>query len=247
MVRQIRPAMALSLWFVACLPTAAQQRPTQPPIWADQPSIADFVKKEDAKLAAAQATLAALSKVQGPHTIDNTVEPFDEAFRELDDAVSLAKLVREVHPDSTFRDKGNEYVSKAESARQWLLLNRTLYDALAAADLSKTDEATKYYVERRLKMSRWAGVDRSDAERSKLNALQEKLSAARTSFIHNIEEDNRTLSVKPMELQGLPADFFDSHKPGQDGMIRLAVETDLYTVLKFATSEDGRRRMYQTA
>ena len=247
MVRQIRPAMVLSLWFVACLPTAAQQRPTQPPIWADQPSIADFVKKEDAKLAAAQATLAALSKVQGPHTIDNTVEPFDEAFRELDDAVSLAKLVREVHPDSTFRDKGNEYVSKAESARQWLLLNRTLYDALAAADLSKTDEATKYYVERRLKMSRWAGVDRSDAERSKLNALQEKLSAARTSFIHNIEEDHRTLSVKPMELQGLPADFFDSHKPGQDGMIRLAVETDLYTVLKFATSEDVRRRMYQTA
>jgi len=248
MVWQIRYAsILLSLGFIACVPALAQEQPIQPPIWTDQSSITNFVKREDAKLAAAEAAIAALSKVQGPHTIDNTVEPFDKAFMELDDAVGLAKLVRDVHPDTSFRDKGNEYVSKAESARNALVLNRGLYDALAAVDLSKADAATKYYVERRLQMSRWAGVDRSDAERSKLNALQEKLSAARTSFIHNIDEDHRTLSVKATELQGLPADFFESHKPGQDGMISLAVEMDLYTVLKFATSEDVRRRMYQTA
>jgi len=239
--------MILSLGFFACVPTVAQQRPIQPPIWADNPSISDFVKKEEAKLLAAQATIAALSIVQGPRTIDNTVEPFDKAFMELDDAVGLAKLVREIHPDSAFRDKGNEYVSKAESARQGLLLNRIVYDALATVDLSKADTATKYYIARRLQMFRWAGVNRSDAERVKLKALQDKLSAARTAFIHNIDEDHRTLSVQPTELQGMPTDFFESHKPGPDGMISLAVDTDLYTVLKFATSEDGRRRMYQAA
>ena len=248
MVREIRCAsILLSLGFFACLRTVAQQRPIQSPIWADKPSIADFVKKEDAKLASAQATIAALLNVQGPRTIDNTVEPFDQAFMELDDAVGLAKLVREVHPDSAFRDKGNEYVSKAESARKALALNRSLYDALAAVDLSNPDPATKYYVERRLQMFRWAGVDRSEAERAKLKALQDELSAAQTSFIHNIDEDHRTLAVKSAELDGMPADFFESHKPGQDGMISLAVETDLYTVLKFATSENVRRRMYQTA
>jgi thimet oligopeptidase len=175
MDRSIRwVSVLLGLQLFACLPAIAQQRPlVQPPIWVDKPSIADFVKMEDAKLAAAEAAIAALSKVQGPHTIDNTVEPFDKAFMELDDAVGLAKLVREVHPEAAFRDKGSEYVSKAESARQGLLLNRILYDALAAVDLSKADEATKYYVERRLKMSRWAGVDRSDVERAKLKALQD--------------------------------------------------------------------------
>src|SRR5262249_1132360 len=101
------------------------------------PSIADFVKKEEAKLAAAQAAIAALSKVGGPHTIENTLEPLDRAYMELDDAVGLATLVREVHPESAFRDKGNEYVSKAESARKALALNRGLYDALATMDLSK--------------------------------------------------------------------------------------------------------------
>src|SRR5689334_828894 len=111
------------LGLLMCAPAVAQQQSTiQPQIWADQPSIADFVKKEDAKLAAAQAAIAALSKVRGPHTIESTVEPFDKAFMELDDAVNLAKLVREVHPDSAFRDKGNEYVSKAESARKRLAL-----------------------------------------------------------------------------------------------------------------------------
>jgi Zn-dependent oligopeptidase len=109
MMRQIHCAgILLSLGCFACLRTVAQQRPSvQPQIWADKPSIADFVRTEDVKLAAAEAAIAALPKVQGPHTIDNTVESFDKAFMELDDAVGLAKLVREVHPDASFRDKGS--------------------------------------------------------------------------------------------------------------------------------------------
>src|SRR5260370_19355766 len=126
---------------------------------------------------------------------------------ELDDAVNLAKLVREVHPDSAFRDKGNEYVSKAESASKSLALDRNLYDALSAVNLSKADSATRYYIERRLQMFRWSGVDRSEIERVKLATLQDELSSAQTSFIRNIDEDHRTLSVKPTELQGMPADF----------------------------------------
>ena len=248
MVRQIRSAsILLSLGFLVCLRTVAQQRPIQPPIWADKPTIADFAKKEDAKLASAEAAIAALSKVQGSHTIENTVEPFDKAFMELDDAVGLAKLVREAHPESAFREKGSEYVSKAESARTGLLLKRELYEALTAVDLSRADAPTKYYLERRLQMFRWAGVDRSEAERAKLKALQDQLSAVQTSFIHNIDEDHRTLVVKFAELDGMPADFFESHKHGPDGMIELAADTDFYPVLKFAISEDVRRRMFQTA
>jgi thimet oligopeptidase len=241
-------SVLLSLTLLVCAPAVAQQHSIpQPPIWSNKPSAADFVKTEDAKLAAAESSIAALSKIQGPHTIENTVEPFDKAFMELDDAVNLAKLAREVHPDSAFRDKANEYVSKAESARKSLALNRSLYHALAAVDLSKADSATRYYVERRLQMFRWAGVDRSEAERTKLKDLQDELGSAQTSFIHNIDEDHPTLAVKPAELEGMPEDFFESHKPGPNGMVTLAPETDLDPVLKFAVSEDVRRRLFETA
>jgi len=248
MIRQVRrTSILLSIGLFSGISTATQQRPIQAPIWAGHLNIAEFVKTEDAKLASAEAAIAALSKVQGPRTVDNTVEPFDEAFMEIDDAVGLAKLVRDAGPDSAFRDQGNEYVSRAESARQGLLLNRVVYNALTAVDLSKADAATKYYVDRRLQMSKWAGVNRSAAERSRLKALRDELSKSQTSFIHNIDEDHRKLVVKPAELDGLPADFLESHKPDPDGMIVLAAETDLYPVLKFAISEDVRRRMLQTA
>ena len=240
-------SVALGILLLSGNPLLAQQNPRQSVIWSDNPNIADFVKNEESKLAAAQAAIATIANVQGTHTIENTVEPFDNAFMALDDAVGLAKLVREVHPDASFREKGNEYVSKAESARKDLSLNRALYNALAAVDVSKVDAATRYYVSRRLQISRWAGVDRSEAERAKLKQLQDQLSAAQTTFIHNVDEDHRTLSVKPSELDGMPQEFLESHKPGSDGMIKLAAEADLDPVLKFATHDDVRRRMFEMA
>lgn len=243
-----RVSALLSLWLFSCLPLAAQQRSlAQPPIWADKPSLTDIEKKEDAKLAAADSAIAALLKARGVRTIENTVELFDKAAMELDDAVGLAKLVRQLHPDSALRDKAMEYVSKADSARKALALNRGVYDALAAVDLSNADPATRYYVGRRLQLFRLAGVNRSDAERAKLKALLGQLSGIESTFNHNIDEDHRTLSVKPSELEGLPQDFLDSHKPDQDGMIRLTNDySDFFPVMKFAIHDGVRRRMYQT-
>jgi thimet oligopeptidase len=68
-----------------------------------------------------------------------------------------------------------------------------------------------------------------------------------TSFNHNLDEDHPTLAVKPAELAGMPADFFESHKPGANGMVILIPETDFYPVQRFAISEDVRRRMFETA
>jgi thimet oligopeptidase len=49
----------------------------------------------------------------------------------------------------------------------------------------------------------------------------------------------------PADLDGLPQDFIDRHKPGTDGRITLTVEyPDYGPVSTYAKSDDLRRRMY---
>jgi thimet oligopeptidase len=232
----------------ASISTTAQQQPSvRTSIWAGKPSITDFEKAENAKLEAAAYSLAALLKTKGSRTIENTLEPFDEAVLQIDDAYGLALLTQEAHPNSEFRDKGSELVKKADSARKALELNRSVYDALVAVDLSKADPVTKYYLKRRLRLFRLAGVGRSDAERAKLNALQDQLSNLQSEFDRNINEDNRTILANPAELEGLPANFIESHKPDPDGMAHITTDDPDYNpVMKFAVNDGLRLRLYQT-
>jgi len=49
----------------------------------------------------------------------------------------------------------------------------------------------------------------------------------------------------PADLDGLPQDFIDRHKPGTDGKVTLSVEyPDYIPVSTYAKSDDLRRRMY---
>ena len=64
-------------------------------------------------------------------------------------------------------------------------------------------------------------------------------------FGRNIREDKSTVTCVPADLEGMPQDFVDRHKPGADGRITLTVEyPDFYPVSTYAKSDDLRRRMY---
>ena len=69
----------------------------------------------------------------------------------------------QVHPDASFRDLATKMLQKGSAVQTAITLNRDVYKALAALDLSKTDAATRYYVERQLLEFRLAGVDKDDA------------------------------------------------------------------------------------
>jgi len=64
---------------------------------------------------------------------------------------------------------------KATAMLTALSLNRDVYKALSALDLSKTDATTRYYVTRTLLEFRLAGVDKDDATRAKLKQLNDDL------------------------------------------------------------------------
>jgi len=107
------------------------------------------------------------------------------------------------------------------------------------------DSETKYYVQKTLRDFRLSGVDKDQATRDKIRKLNEELVLVSQEFGRNIREDKSTVTCMPADLDGLPQDFIDRHKPGTDGKITLTVEyPDYIPVSTYAKSDDLRRRMY---
>jgi thimet oligopeptidase len=242
--------LAARLTIVFCLPfvlaailSAQKVSVSQPTIWASKPDVASFEKIENDRLAAGQRAIETLLAVKGSRTIDNTLVPFDEAVHQNNSAGYFAGLMEQVHPDSTFRDHATAMLTKASAAQTAIALNHDVYNALAALDLSQADAATKYYVQRQLLEFRLAGVDKDDATRARLKKLNDQATEQQSMFDRNISDGKKTFIAEPGELDGLPQDYIDRHKPGADGKITLTTDyPDVYPVMSFAKSDALRRR-----
>jgi thimet oligopeptidase len=225
----------------------SQPTPSQPTLWSSKPDVPAFEKIENDRLAAAQKAIDELVTVKEARTIDNTLVPFDEAVHQLGSAQYFAGLMQQVHPDATFRDHATEMVRKASAAATALTLNHQVYEALSALDVSQADAATRYYVQRQLLEFKLAGVDKDEATRNRLKKLQDDLTEQQSMFDRNISDGQKTVLVNSVsELNGMPQDYIDRHKPGADGKIRITTEyPDILPALKFARNDDLRRRLYQ--
>ncbi len=219
--------------------------PSQPTIWASKPDVAGFEKIVNDRLATAQTAIDQITSVKGARTIDNTLGPYDETIRQINASLYLASLMQQVHPDATFRDHATEMVRKASAVQTALSLNRDVYQALSSLDLAKADPATRYYVKRQLLEFRLAGVDKDDATRTQLKKLNDELTEEQSTFDRNISDDQKKVEVTdPKQLDGLPQDYIDRHKPGPDGKIYITTNyPDAFPVFKFSNSDDLRRRV----
>jgi thimet oligopeptidase len=242
-------AARLAIFF--CLPfllaavlSAQDIKVTQPTIWAARPDVAAFEKIETDRLAAGQHAIDTLLAAKGPRTIENTLVPFDEAVRQNNSAGYFAGLMEQVHPDAGFRDHATAMLTKASAAQTAIALNHEVYNALAGLDLSKEDAATKYYVQRQLLEFRLAGVDKDDATRARLKKLNDQATEEQSMFDRNIADGQNVVEADPSELDGLPQDYIDRHKPGADGKIQITTNyPDALPIFSFAKSTSLRRRV----
>ena len=232
------------LW--AVLAVAQEMPKSQPPLWSTKPDAAAFEKIENDKLAGAQRSIDALVAVKGARTVDNTLAAFDDATRQINAALYFASLMQQVNPDAAFRDRATEMTRKASAANTALSLNRDVYQALAGLDLSKADAPTQYYVKRQLLEFRLAGVDKDDATRAKLKQLNDQLTEEQSMFDRNISDGQKSIEVDNVsELDGLPQDYIDRHKPDKDGKIQITTDyPDALPAFKFAKSDSLRRRLF---
>jgi thimet oligopeptidase len=256
-MRRIRVlALALLIPFATALP--AQVPPPDARVFAGSPSAgtapfwsrvsdaASFSQVLTARLASAQQTLDRLLLVKAPHTVDNTLRPYDDVLMELDAASSQAELIEAVHPDGRMREEAERLSQRAAAFATQLTLNRALYDALRAIDVSDADAETRYYVQRTLRDFRLAGVDKDEATRERVKTLREELVRIGQEFDRNIRADVRTITVaSAADLEGLPDDYIARHKPDASGAITLTIDyPDSLPLFSYARHEDVRKRMY---
>ncbi len=244
------PAVLAAL--VASLTSATWAQDTvrpQPPTWTANLDIAAFEKIENARLAAAQKAIDAVTAVKSGRTIDNTLALFDQATNQINSAAYFAITMQAVHPAAAFRDSATAMLAKASSASTALSLDREVYDALVALDTSHADPATQYYVRRQLLEFRLAGVDQDAIRRARLRKLNDKLTDEQSTFARNIADDQKSVRVTDRaELDGLPQDYLDRHKAESGGAIVITTDyPDLFPVLKFAKSDALRRRLFLAA
>jgi thimet oligopeptidase len=216
----------------------------QPTIWATKPDVASFEKIENNRLDAGKLAIDQLVAVKGRRTIENTLVLYDEAVRQNNSAGYFAGLMEQVHPDATFRDHATAMLTKVSAAQTAIALNHDVYNALAAIDLSKADSATRYYVQRQLLEFRLAGVDKDEATRARLKKLNDQATEEQSMFDRNISDGQKEVEADPSELDGLPQDYIDRHKPDANGKVRITTDyPDALPVMTFAKSNDLRRRV----
>jgi thimet oligopeptidase len=209
---------------------------------ASAPALASWV---GARLAAHEASLAALLAVGGPRTPENSLRLYDEAIEQLSLAGAQAGVLNSVASDKAVRDQAQDEAQRVAMAGSALSLNRGVYDALVAIDLEGASAATKHYVERTLLSYRLAGVDKDQATRDHLQALHEKATRLSLEFSRNIQEGGKTIEATVSELDGLPADYLARHPVNATGRVTLTTDQpDMQPVMTFAASAALRERMF---
>jgi len=242
--------LALPILFLTSVSLAVAQTPTKPadPLhaWVGLTNGASLENWDNWHIAEERRLIAGMLAVKGPRTVDNTLLPFDRAEEHLTLAGDQTSIMFSVNPEKDIRDKAQALLQVVSAEGTSLALNQDIYHALAAVDVTQADAATKHYMDRTLLEYRLGGVDKDQATRDKVKQLQDRITEISLKFARNVQDDVRKIPVTDKaELDGLPADYIESHKPGTDGTIILTTDSpDMTPVMTYAKSPKLRRAMF---
>jgi thimet oligopeptidase len=184
--------------------------------------------------------------IAAPRTVDQALERYNELLTAMFGSNALAGLMSEVHPDEAIRDAARECEQEVAQFHSELMLDREVYDALAAVEVAGADAETQRFVAHTLRDYRRAGVDKPPEVRARLKQIDEELTKLGQSFSKTISEDVRAIEVTdPARLAGLPADFVAAHPPDRDGKIRITTDyPDYNPFITYAGDDELRRQLY---
>ncbi len=192
------------------------------------------------------ALFAELEGFQGEATVASVLDPYNTLQRELTNVAYPAQLYFLTHPDAGVRAAAAECEQKMDELNTRIGLSRPLYDAIAAVDVSTADDETRYFVSQTLRDYRINGVDKDEATRTRIRALNEEITKLGQQFDSNVPADVRSITVDdPARLAGLPQDWINAHPPGADGKITITTDyPDFIPFLRYADDNDLRKALY---
>ncbi len=196
----------------------------------------------------AREGIARFKALPAPRDTLSALEIYDDASALLANAAGRSAIATNSHPDEAVRTASQDCESEVQKATTEINLDRGVYDVLASLDLSKQDEATRHYVAHELRNFRRAGVDRDEATRAKVVALNEELTRIGQDFGRNIREDVRSVELDPKELAGLPEDYVQAHKPGPNGKVKITTDyPDYVPFMAYAKSAKAREALWRVS
>jgi thimet oligopeptidase len=190
-------------------------------------------------------TRAAVAELkQGGRDAAATLGLWNDVNVWLQNAFAVAELLSNVHPDEAVRSRGEKAEQDAQKLLTEIGLDRELFDVLEAVDPTDLDDEARRVLTLSLRDFRRAGVDQSEEVRERIRALSERETEVGQEFSKNIRDGVRSISVDPAALEGLPADFVESHQPGDDGLVTITTEyPDYVPFMSFGKDREVRARL----
>lgn len=179
------------------------------------------------------------------------IEPLLQATNQLDITIdktkNKAELYRNVHPNANVRTVAEQCEQQFSTLETNIDLSRPYYEKLSAIDTSQSDSVTRRYVERMLRDSRRAGVDKNPESRARIRTLKNEIVKLGQDFGRNIREDVRHIELSSAEeLDGLPEDYIKAHQPNKDGKIIITTDyPDYFPFMQYAKNDDLRLELYR--
>jgi thimet oligopeptidase len=190
--------------------------------------------------------IAEIKATSSPRDAVATLQAFDTTILIGSDAAARAGLAEQVHPAKPFRDAAQVCEQEASQVLTDISLDKDMYNALASLDGSKLDSAGNYFLRTTLRDYHRSGVDRDDATRAKIRQLSDELVKIGQEFEQNIPADVRKLQLDPAQLDGMPEDFKQAHKPDASGKVTLKTDnTDYIPFREYATNDTAQKAFYE--
>ncbi len=197
-------------------------------------------------IARARVGLDALKAMPAPRDTVTALGWYDDANAVINDLDFQAELARQASPDGDMRKAGEDCDREIQAFATAIYQDRAVYDALSGLDLAGQDGSTAWWMKRDLREFRRAGVDRDDATREKVRALNDEVVAIGQEWDRNIRQGTKTVFFTPAELAGVPEDFRKAHPPGGDGKVAITTDyPDYHPFMAYARSSKAREKLWR--
>jgi len=199
----------------------------------------------NAEVANLKEWLGLLEGFTGIPTVDNYLEPYNAVLVSATNMAYTAGTLAGVSPDEGVRKAADDCSQALTSVFSDYSLSRPLYDRVSQVRLVAADADTQRFVEKQLKAFHLSGVDKDDATRARIKALNEELTVVGQEFDNNIRDSVLYLELDSVDqLAGLPQDYIDAHPPGEDGKISISTQyPDLFPFMSYAKSDELRHQL----
>lgn len=178
---------------------------------------------------------------------DKVLALFNKMQTALANAEAESSLWRSVHPDGAVRKTAEKCEQQVAALSTLLSLDRQLFDVFSGLELKGADVLLLRLVAKTRRDFKRAGVDKDEATRARIKALNDQIVKVGQSFSKTIIQDKRHIAVDAKSLEGLPADWIAAHKAGKDGKVHVTTDyPDYIPFMTYSNDDAARKQLYLT-